>query len=127
MNNPSLAQEERPTVGATMTMKAIVRTTYGSPDVLQLEEMTKPTPNDNEVLVRVRAASVNAADWHLLRGKPFLVRLMGYGLLKPKNKVLGGDVAGQVEAVGTGVRRFRPGDVGLRERARWFCRICKRP
>jgi NADPH:quinone reductase-like Zn-dependent oxidoreductase len=111
VNSPSLAQEERPTAGTTMKMKAIVRTRYGSPDVLKLEEeMTKPTPNDDEVLVRVHAASVNAADWHLLRGKPFLVRLMGYGLLKPRNKILGGDVAGHVEAVGKEVRKFRPGD-----------------
>src|SRR2546423_14893438 len=74
-------------------MKAIVYTTYGSPDVLQFKEVAKPTPKDNEVLVKVRAASVNAAELHLLRGKPFLMRLMGFGLLKPKNKILGAAMA----------------------------------
>src|ERR1700694_2693823 len=78
------------------TMKAIVNTKYGSPDVLQFKEVERPTPKDNEVLVKVHAASVNAADWHLLRGKPFLMRLMGFGLLKPKNKILGSAIAGRV-------------------------------
>ncbi|MGD0319366.1 MAG: NAD(P)-dependent alcohol dehydrogenase [Nitrososphaerales archaeon] len=91
-------------------MKAIVRTRYGPPDVLQLEEIEKPAPKGDEVLVRVSAASVNAYDWHLLRGKPFLVRLMGFGFLKPKNKRLGADIAGRVEAVGRDVKRFKPGD-----------------
>ena len=81
-------------------MQAIVRTKYGSPDVLQLKEIEKPTPEDDEALVKVHAASVNAADWHLLRGKPFLVRLAGYGLLKPKNKLLGSDIAGRVSFAG---------------------------
>jgi NADPH:quinone reductase-like Zn-dependent oxidoreductase len=93
-----------------MKMKAIVRTEYGPPDVLHLEEVEKPTPKDNEVLVKVHAASVNAADWHLVRGKPFLVRLLVGGLLKPKNKILGADLAGRVEAVGRNVKQFRPGD-----------------
>ncbi len=91
-------------------MKAIVYTKYGPPDVLQLKEVEKPTPKDNEVLIKVHAASANAADWHLMRGKPFLVRLMGFGLLKPKNKILGADVAGRVEAVGRNVKQFQPGD-----------------
>jgi NADPH:quinone reductase-like Zn-dependent oxidoreductase len=91
-------------------MKAIVYTEYGSPDVLQFKEVAKPTPKDDEVLIRVRAASANAADWHLLRGKPFLMRLMGYGFLKPKNTILGADVAGRVEAVGKNVTQFKPGD-----------------
>ena len=91
-------------------MKAIVYTQYGSPDVLQLKEVEKPTPKDNEVLVKVHAASANAYDWHLLRADPFLVRLMGGGLLKPKNKILGADIAGRVEAVGRNVKQFRPGD-----------------
>src|SRR5437764_3504337 len=91
-------------------MRAIVYHTYGSPDVLKLEEVQKPVPQDDEVLVKVHAASVNAADWHLLRGKPFLVRLMGFGLLKPKNKILGSDIAGRVEAVGRNVKQFQPGD-----------------
>jgi NADPH:quinone reductase-like Zn-dependent oxidoreductase len=91
-------------------MKAIVSTKYGSPDVLNLEEIEKLAPKDNEVLVKVHAASVNAADWHLLRADPFLVRLMGFGLLRPKYKILGADVAGRVEAVGTNVSQFQPGD-----------------
>ena len=91
-------------------MKAIVRQKYGPPDVLELREVAKPTPKDNEVLVRVHAASVNPADWHMLRGKPFLVRLMGFGLLKPKNKILGADIAGRVEAVGRNVKQFQPDD-----------------
>src|SRR5947209_6720159 len=91
-------------------MKAIVSTTYGSPDVLQLKEVEKPAPSDNEVLVKVHAASVNAGDWHLLRAKPFLMRLMGYGLLKPKYRILGSDIAGRIEVVGRNVKQFQAGD-----------------
>ena len=90
-------------------MKAIVATKYGSPDVLNLEETEKPAPKDDEVLVKVRAASVNAGDWHLLRADPFLTRL-AFGLLRPKYKVLGADIAGRVEAVGGNVTQFQPGD-----------------
>ena len=90
-------------------MKAIVYTTYGSPDVLQLKEVEKPTPKDNEVLIRVHAAAANAADWHLLRGDPFFLRF-AYGLLKPKWQILGSDIAGRVEAVGRNVQEFLPGD-----------------
>ena len=92
-------------------MKAIVYHTYGSPDVLKLEEVEKPVPQDDEVLVKVHAASVNAGDWaHLLGGKPFMMRLMGFGLLKPKHTILGSDIAGRVEAVGRNVKQFQPGD-----------------
>ncbi|MEW5719309.1 MAG: NAD(P)-dependent alcohol dehydrogenase [Chloroflexota bacterium] len=91
-------------------MKAIVYTKYGPPDVLRLQEVAKPTPKDDEVLAQVYAASVNAADWHLLTADIFLVRLMGMGLLKPKNTILGADVAGRVEAVGRNVKQFQPGD-----------------
>jgi NADPH:quinone reductase-like Zn-dependent oxidoreductase len=91
-------------------MKAIVYIKYGPPDVLELKEVEKPTPQDNEVLVKVHAASLNAYDWHLLRADPFLVRLMGGGLLKPKNQILGADLAVQVEAVGRNVKQFQPGD-----------------
>ncbi|MFL5586974.1 MAG: NAD(P)-dependent alcohol dehydrogenase [Ktedonobacteraceae bacterium] len=91
-------------------MKAIVYTHYGPPDVLKLEEVEKPTPKDDEVLVKVLAASAAAGDWLLLRGKPFLGRLMGYGLLKPKHKILGAAVAGRIEAVGRNVTQFQPGD-----------------
>ena len=90
-------------------MKAIVYHNYGSPDVLKLEEVQKPVPQDNEVLVKVIAASVAAGDWHLLRADPFLVRFM-YGLLTPKYKILGSDVAGRIEAVGRNVTQFQPGD-----------------
>ena len=90
-------------------MKAIVYTEYGSPDVLHLKEVVKPTPKDNEVLVKVHAVSANAADVHLLRADPFLIRLSS-GLLKPKNTILGSDVAGRVEAVGGNVKQFKPGD-----------------
>jgi NADPH:quinone reductase-like Zn-dependent oxidoreductase len=91
-------------------MKAMVYHTYGSPEVLKLEEIQKPIPKDDEVLVKVHAASVNAADWHLLTADIFLVRLMGGGLLKPKDTRLGADIAGRVEAVGRNVKQFRPGD-----------------
>jgi NADPH:quinone reductase-like Zn-dependent oxidoreductase len=91
-------------------MKAIVSTEYGSPDVLHLMELAKPSPKEDEVLVRVHAASVNAADWHLLSADPFLVRLMVGGLLKPKITILGADIAGRVEAVGGNVKEFHPGD-----------------
>ena len=93
-------------------MKAIVRSKYGSPDVLELREIEKPAVEDDHVLVRVHAASVNAGDWHSMRGKPYIIRLMLGGLFKPrtKNAVLGGDLAGRVEAVGGSVTEFQPGD-----------------
>jgi NADPH:quinone reductase-like Zn-dependent oxidoreductase len=91
-------------------MKAIVHTRYGSPDVLQLIAVEKPVPNDNEVLVRVHAASVNALDWHLMRGKPFLARTGGNGLRKPKDQRLGVDLAGRVETVGSKVTQLQVGD-----------------
>jgi NADPH:quinone reductase-like Zn-dependent oxidoreductase len=91
-------------------MKAVVYDRYGAPDVLQLTEIDQPVVRDHQVLVRVRAASLNPADWHFLRGLPYLVRLLN-GLRKPrKATVLASDLAGQVEAVGKHVRRFRPGD-----------------
>jgi NADPH:quinone reductase-like Zn-dependent oxidoreductase len=91
-------------------MKAIVYEKYGPPDVLQLKEVDKPAPQEDEVLIRVHAASVNAMEWHMMRADMFLVRLMGGGLRKPKNPRLGTDVAGQVEAVGRNVKLFQPGD-----------------
>jgi NADPH:quinone reductase-like Zn-dependent oxidoreductase len=90
-------------------MKALVYNEYGSPDVLRLEEAEKPVPKDNEVLVKIHAASVNAADWYILKGNPFLVRLSS-GLFKPKNKILGFDIAGRVEAVGKNAKQFKAGD-----------------
>lgn len=90
-------------------MKAIVYRDYGSPDVLKYEEIEKPLPKDDEVLIKVRAASVNPLDWRLMKGKPYSGRLF-FGLRKPKNTRPGVDVAGQVEAVGRNVTQFKPGD-----------------
>jgi len=90
-------------------LKAIVYHEYGSPDVLELQDIDKPVVKDDEVLVRVRAASVNPADWHFMRGVPYVMRPQA-GLRKPKNTLLGRDIAGQVEAVGKAVTGFRPGD-----------------
>ncbi len=91
-------------------MKAIWQTKYGPPDVLQFKEVEKPTPKEDEVLVKIHAASVNAYDWHLLTADIFLVRLMGGGLRKPKHTIPGADIAGRVEAVGINVKQFKPGD-----------------
>lgn len=91
-------------------MKAAVYTRYGPPEVLRIQEVDKPTPDDDRVLVRVLAASVNAYDWHMLTAKPFLVRLMGNGFLRPKENILGADIAGRVEAMGPNAKQFHPGD-----------------
>jgi NADPH:quinone reductase-like Zn-dependent oxidoreductase len=91
-------------------MKAIVYTKYGSPDVLQLKDVEKPMPKDDEVLIKIHAASVNAYDWHFLTADIFLIRIMGGGLLRPRNTRLGADIAGRVEAVGRNVKQFKPGD-----------------
>ncbi|AHY45646.1 NADPH:quinone reductase and related Zn-dependent oxidoreductase [Rubrobacter radiotolerans] len=90
-------------------MKAIVQDKYGSPDVLNLREIDKPEPGDDEVLVRVHAAGVDRGVWHLMTGQPYLARL-AFGLRAPKTPVPGMDLAGVVEAVGKNVRGFRPGD-----------------
>ncbi len=90
-------------------MKAIVYTKYGSPDVLQLKEVEKPATKENEVLIKVVASSVNEWDNGLISGKGLLTRLLG-GLFKPKNKILGADVAGVIEAVGNNIKNFKPGD-----------------
>jgi NADPH:quinone reductase-like Zn-dependent oxidoreductase len=89
-------------------MKAFVYIKYGPPELLRLEEVEKPTPKDDEVLIRVQAVSVNASDWDALRGRPLYVR--AGGLLKPHRQILGSDIAGRVEMVGRNVRRFQPGD-----------------
>jgi len=91
-------------------MKAIVCTKYGSPDVLQLQEVAKPAPQDDEVLIRIYAASINSRDWRFMRAKPFFIRLRPGGFLQPKNKILGADVAGRIESIGSNVRQFKPGD-----------------
>ena len=89
-------------------MKAIVYTKYGSPELLELKEVAKPTPRDDEVLIKVQAASVNRSDWEGLRGKPLYARIGG--LLRPRHHILGSDIAGRVEMAGRNVRRIQPGD-----------------
>lgn len=91
-------------------MKAIVQEKYGSPDVLELREIDKPQMRDDEVLLRVHAAGVDPGVWHVMTGLPYLVRIMGYGLRAPKDRVPGMDVAGRVEAVGKNVTQFQSGD-----------------
>src|SRR5574340_1462578 len=92
------------------TMRAIVRDAYGAVDVLRLAEIDRPIPGENEVLVRVRAAGVDAGVWHLMVGMPYVMRLFGFGVRAPKSALLGYDVAGHVEAVGGEVTAFRPGE-----------------
>jgi len=89
-------------------MKAIVYHEYGSPDVLKLEEVQKPTPADNQVLIKVHAVSLNRSDWEGLTGRPLYVRIGG--LLKPRHQILGSDIAGRVEMAGRNIGRFQPGD-----------------
>ncbi len=89
-------------------MKAVICTKYGSPNVLQTGEVEKPAPKDDEILVKVKAASVNARDWRFMRANPFFIRF-GFGFFKPNRQILGADLAGQVEAVGKNVRQFSPG------------------
>ncbi len=91
-------------------MKVILQTKYGSADVLQIADVEKPTPKENQVLVKVYAASINAGDYRIMRADPFFIRLMGGGFLKPKDPRIGSDLAGRVEAVGESVTHFRPGD-----------------
>ena len=88
-------------------MKAIIYENYGSPDVLELKEIEKPSPNKDEILIKVKAASVTPLDWHFLTGTPYIARLMA-GFSKPKRNVLGTDVSGIVEAVGEDVTQFSP-------------------
>jgi NADPH:quinone reductase-like Zn-dependent oxidoreductase len=90
-------------------MRVIVQDTYGSPDVLELREVDNPVVKDDEVLVRVRAAAVNIGDWHLVRGIPYVIRTVS-GLRGPKREIPGLDLAGEVEAVGSSIKQFRPGD-----------------
>jgi len=90
-------------------VKAILHRTYGPPERLELGQIDRPTPGEGRVLVRVKAASVNPYDWHVMRGRPYLIHLFS-GLLRPKDPLLGADVAGIVEAVGDGVTSFKPGD-----------------
>src|SRR5438552_1643919 len=91
------------------TMRAAVRSAYGAPDVLEVRDVDVPTPREGEVLVRVRAAGLNIGDWHLLRGIPYLIRMV-FGLRGPRTRIPGMDLAGEVTAVGAGVTRLRAGD-----------------
>jgi len=102
---PALLQLE----AERLIMKAFMYQRYGPPQSLRMAEVAKPWPKADEVLIKVRAASVNAADWHVVRGKPLFSRAT-LGLLRPKHQIVGGDIAGEVEAVGSGVTRFKPGD-----------------
>jgi NADPH:quinone reductase-like Zn-dependent oxidoreductase/energy-converting hydrogenase Eha subunit A len=104
------AHGQTPTPTAASKMKAIVYYNYGSPDVLQLEEIEKPVPNENQVLVKVQAVSINPYDWHFMEGIPYIARLLAFGPLKPKSPRLGVDFSGTVEAVGKNVSQFKPGD-----------------
>ena len=91
-------------------MKAVVYENYGPPEGLEVKEIEKPVPIDDEILIKVHAAAVTPLDWHFMTGTPFLARIMAGGLFKPKHKVLGTQVSGKVEAVGENVNRFQPGD-----------------
>src|SRR2546429_4865035 len=104
-----ISTEIRATTTRTTTMKAVVQDGYGSSEVLELRDIAKPEIGEGDVLVRVRAAGVNPGDWAIMGGLPYIARPV-YGMGKPKNRVRGTDVAGEVEAVGASVTRFRPGD-----------------
>ena len=108
---------DRYNTAPTNAMKAIVYCDYGVAN-LKLADIEKPVPNDNQLLVRVRAASVNPLDWHYIEGTPYVIRAMGVGLRKPKDTRLGVDFAGTVEAVGKNVTQFKPGDEVAEEAAR---------
>ena len=108
LTGAALAQTPAPS--AAPRMKAFVYHEFGSPDVLRLEEVDKPVPKDDQILVKVRALSVNPLDWHFMEGTPYLGRLPAFGLLKPKVERLGVDYAGTVEAVGKNITEFKPGD-----------------
>lgn len=102
------ARPPAPAVGATMY--AVVQDSYGGADVLHLDRVPVPVPSADEVLIRVRAASLNAADWHLMTGEPLFMRALGFGIRRPRARVRGIDAAGHVVAVGSGVTSVRPGD-----------------
>ena len=108
-------------------MKAVIYTDYGPPDVLEIREIKKPVPNDDQVLVKVHAAAVNPLDWHFIRGTPYVMRMMIGGLRKPKEPQVGVDYAGTVEAVGKNVTQFKPGDAVFGNRTGAFAEyLCAR-
>jgi NADPH:quinone reductase-like Zn-dependent oxidoreductase len=104
------ATTARETKGRQTTMRAIVQDRYGDLDVLELRDIDRPVPTDNQVLVRVHAAGLDRGVWHVMTGLPYLIRLVGFGVRRPRVRVRGMDLAGRVEAVGNKVTRFRPGD-----------------
>jgi NADPH:quinone reductase-like Zn-dependent oxidoreductase len=109
LSHDSACMAPAPLAANTASMKAIVYRCYGNPEVLKLEQIAKPTPADDRVLVKVHAASVNPLDWHYMQGKPYIMRPMA-GVGKPDSILMGSDFAGTVEAVGKNVTRFKPGD-----------------
>jgi len=109
MNDSSNYQFMQTPETSTTTMKAIVYQTYGLPEVLQMQEVGRPTPQEDEVLIKIHAASVNSWDWDLVTGKPLIYRLL-FGVFKPKYPIIGSDVAGEVVAVGKNVTQFQAGD-----------------
>src|SRR5438067_4362826 len=117
---------DRKAAAPSNPMKAIVYCDYGLTN-LKLENIEKPTPNDDQILVRVRAASVNPYDWHFIEGTPYIMRMMGVGLRKPKDTQLGVDFAGTVEAIGKNVTQFKPGDDVFGGRGGAFAEyVCRR-
>src|ERR1700721_2292050 len=109
LSHDSTCPAAPPLAANTPSMKAIVYRCYGTPDVLKLEDIAKPIPADDRVLVKVHAASVNPLDWHYMTGKPYVMRV-GSGVGKPDSVLMGADFAGTVETVGKNVTRFKPGD-----------------
>jgi NADPH:quinone reductase-like Zn-dependent oxidoreductase len=117
---------DRQTAAPNHPMKAIVYSDYGLSN-LKLENIEKPTPNDDQILVKVRAVSINPYDWHFVEGTPYIMRMMGVGLRKPKDIQLGVDFAGTVEAVGKNVTEFKPGDDVFGGRGGAFAEyVCRR-
>ncbi len=101
---------QNPIESGEPSMKAVVYTHYGSPDVLEIRTIKTPTPNDEQILIKVRAAALNPLDWHFIEGTPYIMRAFGVGLRKPKDPRLGVDLAGVVEAVGKNITQFKVGD-----------------
>ena len=120
-------EEQEPIETGEPHMRAVVCTDYGPPDVLEVKDIKKPEPNDDQVLVKVHAAAVNPYDWHFIRGTPYMMRMMMGGLRKPKDPRIGVDYAGTVEAVGKNVTRFKPGDEVFGNRSGAFAEyLCAR-
>jgi NADPH:quinone reductase-like Zn-dependent oxidoreductase len=110
LSHDSACGTAAPLATGTPAMKGWVHRCYGGPDILQFEDLAKPVAADDELIVKVRAASVNPLDWHMMRGKPYLMRLMGSGIGSPTDPLLGVDFAGVVDSVGARVTKFKPGD-----------------